>query len=117
MPRLIDADALYISLTKEAAHRVMHSDGSQFDVGRTNGIVYARDTIRDAPTIDPVKHAKWEYGIDHYKPPLSEPYDLVTSLICSACGYRWTGKQGVEYGDKPNYCPSCPAKMDGDGDA
>lgn len=53
--RLIDANALYMELSQEAAHRISQSDGSRFDTGRTNGIICARDSIKSAPTIEPVK--------------------------------------------------------------
>lgn len=97
--RLIDADALYMELLQEAAHRISQSDGSRFDTGRTNGIICARDSIKNAPTIEPVKHGKWED-----ENPI-EPNPMFRAAVCSACG--------CTEGNPNNYCPSCGARMDG----
>lgn len=58
-----------------------------------NGVV---NIINDAPTIDPVKHGRWNaVGKNHY-----------TQINkCSACG--------ASYDFISNFCPSCGAKMDG----
>lgn len=45
--------------------------------------------VREQPTIDTVRHGKW-----------------VDGMKCSECGQVDT--------TKPNYCPNCGAKMDGD---
>ena len=92
--RLIDADALYMELSQEAAHRISQSDGSRFDTGRTNGIICARDSIKSAPTIDPVKHGEWEH------------LTMLADARCSVCG-------NMQF-DDTKYCPSCGARMDGE---
>lgn len=55
----------------------------------------AIDIIRDAPTIDVVKHGRWMYTDDMYE-----------TLFCSRCGYDT--KDYIEY----LYCPMCGARMD-----
>ena len=49
-----------------------------------------------APTVDPVKHAKWVKT--DYKPSIFTK--------CGLCGYR------VEIQNKSPFCPGCGAKMD-----
>jgi hypothetical protein len=75
--RLIDADALE----------------NEFDISDED--ILAKETIRDAPTIDavPVVHGRWDLYGTHY--------------CCSKCL--------VALRDKTPYCPNCGAKMDGDG--
>jgi len=90
--RLIDADALYMELSQEAAHRISQSDGSRFDTGRTNGIICARDSIKSAPTIEPVKHGHWKH-----------PLGMAWNYVCSECGASG-GVKGTPF------CPNCGAK-------
>lgn len=58
----------------------------------------APHVVDDAPTVDPVKHGRWE----HHLMPLA--------YKCSVCG----GKQGARVWkfNSKNYCPECGAKMD-----
>lgn len=60
-----------------------------------DAIFYCLETIDDAPTIDPVKHAYWEH--------LGSGYNF--ALICSECGC--CSHTGFDY------CPECGARMDG----
>lgn len=57
-----------------------------------------RAVVNTCPTNDPVKHGRW----------VVYP-TLVSFLRCSQC------RNGVGWNDdkKPNYCPNCGAKMDG----
>lgn len=93
--RLIDADALYMELSQEAAHRISQSDGSRFDTGRTNGIICARDSIKSATTIEPGKRGEWKQICGHKK------------YACADCG-------NIRPRGRANYCPNCGARMDGE---
>jgi hypothetical protein len=82
--RLIDADALL---------------GYAWDADTRGGYVEVVDvgTIEEAPTIDPVKHGKWEeYKVPH-------------TIRCSECGLI----EGMDYADF-KYCPNCGARMEGE---
>jgi hypothetical protein len=96
MARYVDGDAVFKILSEEAAHRILHSDGKNFDVGRTNGIIMARDIVSKQPTADvaPVKRGEWK----RRKAATGE-----TIAQCSACGYY------LGYIDRMNYCPNCGA--------
>ena len=50
--KLIDADEAHRALSKEAAHRINHSDGKPFSVGQANGIILARDIMKQIPAVD-----------------------------------------------------------------
>ena len=84
--RLIDADALPTLATELRLKngKTKHFVGVEFD------------DIKNAPTIDPVRHGRWRHseyaGIDYYQ--------------CSLCGHSVSP---TAY----NYCPNCGAKMDG----
>lgn len=65
------------------------------------------ETISDEQTADVamVRHGKW---IDH----------CVRDWRCSVCGEEINKVRHVDgycYDDKPDYCPNCGARMDGDG--
>lgn len=57
--------------------------------------------IDDAPTIDPVRCARWESG------RYNERYEGSYEEQCSEC-WEWS----LEY--FKSYCPSCGCKMDGE---
>ena len=61
-------------------------------------------TIRELPTIDPVKHGKWEMLMGW---PFPE-------WRCSQCGNHICGDK--EHLKKWNYCPNCGARMRGEED-
>lgn len=93
--RLIDADALYKILSDEAAHKILHSNGSQFDVGRTNGIICARDIMtRHAPTIEP-KRGAWIEREDEMR--------------CPICHVAWNYYDNDTH--RFEFCPNCGADM------
>ena len=58
------------------------------------------DTIREQPTIDPVKRGKW-IGSD----------DFDEYYRCSECG-----KGETQFGGLYHYCPNCGARMEGEED-
>ena len=96
--RLIDADAVLDRYYADWEYHciTMAEDDRQ----------WLRQCIDQAPTIDavPVVHGRW------IPVPSS---DMVTGKAheCSEC-------QKMRFGSfKPNYCPNCGAKMDGDNDA
>lgn len=81
--RLIDADSINWESVEE-------EHGS-----RTPAVVACQSLIQNTPTIDPVRHGKWEETDD----PMFR--------ACSVCGYlEWRGLWN-------NYCPECGTKMDG----
>ena len=70
------------------------------------GLYYAYVVFEEMklPTIDPVKHGKWEFGKSH---------EEFVEAECTACGgmllVKWYDKLS-EY----NYCPRCGADMRGE---
>ena len=62
-----------------------------------NGYVYA-NTLDKFPTVDAVKHGKWEEIMD--------PYGRIEGWLCEC---------GREVKSKDNYCPNCGARMDFEG--
>lgn len=86
--RLIDADAL----------------NPKFVNGRFEEAYVSEKELMDAPTIDPVKHGKWE---KHVLKNANVPW----GHDCSSCG-EW-----FVVGEIPlrryRYCPNCGARMDG----
>lgn len=90
--RPIDADALCEALKFEKWYADTNQDRS---IGRYLGLMRALENVHTAPTIEPVKHGRWE-GKD----------DPMT-WTCSNCGYHT-----FRYNNTP-YCPNCGAKMDG----
>lgn len=99
MLKYIDAGEIFKMLSEEVVFRMQHSDGRDFDVGRTNGIIIARNLTKGMPVADvaPVRRGEWS---EHRR------YDLTPSLNgfqCSACGQ-------VEQRKTP-FCPNCGADM------
>ena len=62
--------------------------------------------IEDAPTVDAVEVVHGRWVLQRYYAGMRK--GMMARVICSECGYP---------NEKTNYCPSCGAKMDGDGDA
>lgn len=96
MARLIDAD----NLIKDIQTEIAISKHRYEDIGCRcfrRGMDHAIRIVRQLPTIDPVKHGHW-----------IEDIDLLCHIRCSECdnGIDWRNAK------KPNYCPSCGAKMD-----
>ena len=70
-------------------------------------ILWLREMIANAPTIDPVKHGEWVY-VDK-----SHIQEWQAINKCSVCGHSVCN---VSYVDKVvhfNYCPHCGVKMKG----
>ena len=106
--RLIDADALIDDLMerycKECDKRKGIKNGKRqfiYEIGeapcRACDVDDAKVELEEAPTIDPVKHGKWEGNFD-------------TSMECSVCGWLFEYYGGLE--EEWNYCPHCGARMD-----
>lgn len=87
--RLIDADA------DNLIARINNNFGAV-----TRFII--KSILKDAPTIEaePVRHGRW---VDK----------MVRDWHCSECGKK-ARFDGYCYDDKPNYCPNCGARMDGE---
>ena len=98
--RLIDADALTKVL------RIQEDEWGTPDETWMPESDYGR-VIKSMPTIDPVKHGRWQK--DRYTLKSGEQYIMYQ---CSECGARF---QEVGYGWP--YCPECGARMDGGGES
>lgn len=101
--RLIDADALervLDELSALMARRAETEDAGFRAVGA--GVTLAQAELDAAPTIDPVRHARWARK-DNSK-NCKRVGDFEEWYECSAC-------EG-NAGDKSAYCPACGAKMD-----
>lgn len=94
MSRMIDGDALLENYGLKDAVKYGGKDRHGYD---TLMLYEIRDMIEDAPTIDPVKHGRWELRHIYGEDPCG----------CSECGNS-VNVHGYQY------CPSCGAKMDGD---
>ena len=70
--------------------------------GYSCGVNWGRNTIAEAPTVDPVEvvHGRW-----------IETFSMAPEYNCSECGqtYEWFEVS------EAHYCPHCGAKMYGDG--
>ena len=94
---------VYLLLAEVRRLREVHS----VDV---NKMIATETEVDAAPTIDPVRNAKWvdveildvdDEGISY----------TMTWYKCSACGWR------VLFNfQKSNHCPNCGARMDGEGE-
>ena len=100
--RLIDAEKLAEVLNRYLAAPHVQLRNSDVSVGLRMGIKTCLTFLNNANTIEaePVRHGRWETSSDR-----------PDSLICSIC------KCGFDMWkhDPHNYCPSCGAKMYGDG--
>lgn len=98
--RLIDADKLYkkFSINPNTGEKYRTRDCDNFYVNVH--LEEVQREIRNAPTIDPIKHGRWIKPV----PGDGEPY-------CSCCKsyQQWIWGEGyINY----SYCPNCGAKMD-----
>ena len=108
MSRLIDADELRKRMYHDAFE--VDSDMQRWDGGCWIRYKMFENAIDDAPTVDPVKHAHWEWD------------DELGANVCSECG-RPTYDSHDECVDfmgskvialvSPYYCGYCGARMDG----
>lgn len=65
------------------------------------------ERLKSLYDVEPVRHGRWirvSVGSDNS----SAGYFVISMAKCSECGTSVMGK--------PNYCPNCGAKMDGDSD-
>ena len=85
--RLIDADEIMRALS-------IFNDTTNGNSHFLNGIETAKELIEDAPTVDPVIHAKWIFDRPHH-------------YRCSSCNAMW-GDSAVTM----VHCPGCGARMD-----
>ena len=112
--RLIDADALYLELSREAEHCL--EIGTRTSISWATALQDAKRRIRSAPPIEaePVRHGRWETANDK-------------THFCSHCGcdapYTWDDiyrsciNLADDMPDRPsNYCPNCGCKMDLEGE-
>lgn len=99
--RLIDADALKEAMYYEAFET--DSDMQRWDGGCWIQYEMFENAINSAPTIDTVKHGKWQATDDGW--------DGIY-YVCSECGCPWTLIDGTPYDNGMNYCPNCGKKMD-----
>lgn len=93
MPRLIDADALIISLSKDRS-ALVNNHVTPGEIRRVDETIWK---IVEAHTIDPVR-GRWTTNSNY-----------PDTVICSVCGYRadvWWVDKGTRY------CPDCGALMD-----
>ena len=99
--RLIDADALIkdiaesIQLADEwekESHEKKDKHGIKCAIDTRRALLAMISRVKEFPTIDPVKHGRWETGTFYRR--------------CTACG--------AEFVDETPYCPNCGAKMDGE---
>lgn len=93
MARLIDADQFKAKMLSFMDRKATTPSDTDCIL---DGVL---NLLEEQPTADPVKHGHW-----------IEDIDLLCHIRCSECdnGIDWRNAK------KPNYCPSCGAKMDGD---
>lgn len=90
--RLIDADAL-----KPTNAGLVDAAGNFYGAA---DFVFL-DDIKDAPTVDPVKHGEWILEVRDKE----LPENFAKCSICNFPVSRWWGQN--------KYCPNCGAKMNG----
>lgn len=97
--RLIDADALGMALAE-------YNPAVDFPNYRNKNssidMITLMSTINELPTIDPVRHGRWELNFDDFTP----------ANRCSECGYNKPEIAGTSVREPETYCPSCGARMD-----
>lgn len=112
--RLIDANALCeffrerYEYLRNASERQLPNGYVEVDLEIQCGAIIAKeflDKANDAPTVDAVEvvHGRWIFKHN----PITDPKRYFIRIVCSECN--------LHTGQKSNYCPSCGAKMDGDG--
>ena len=118
MARLIDADELIAYF--EEQYNVAMDDPDLVSGYVMSALRCCLGYFKTIPTVDaiPVVHGRW--NIDDYDSGDPGYYSAFIEVHCSKCGYELgaeSGQYGWYYGDTfpLNYCPTCGAKMDGDG--
>jgi DNA-directed RNA polymerase subunit RPC12/RpoP len=82
-------------------------DNDKLIIGQI-GTIHAKSAVNRAKTVDAVEvvHGRWMVNTDDFTP----------AYRCSACGYNKPMIAGERISQGAmNYCPTCGAKMDGDG--
>ena len=97
--RLIDADALIISLAKDRS-ALVNNHVQHGEICRVDETIWK---VVDAPTIDavPVVRGEWIEPDEN---------DITTACICSLCDWRGHIMEDDVMGMP--YCPNCGAKME-----
>lgn len=119
--RLIDANALKALFDERYDCAFMQSHTRPNIAhweGVSIGVNWGRNTIADAPTVDAVEvvHGRWEKcGGDLH----SSGYAVYCSVCNKTYFVHYEYSLGSLYGhkelfEKPKYCPSCGAVMDGE---
>ena len=111
MSRYIDADNLINELS--AACMPIYEKGITGILGDNSSIA---DIINEQPTADvqEVKHGEWKsmFMVVAYE-YAGKTFDF-RGIKCSECGKEIISLIHESFRPKPNYCPSCGARMDGD---
>lgn len=94
--RPIDADALgdKFDLQMYYLRFEVDTEDNPHRISDSTAINWCRNTLNDAPTIDPVKHGRWE--------TFGNPYGV---YYCSVCNFAIFTKNTP-------YCANCGSKMD-----
>ncbi len=109
MARYIDAEKLKCSIDSET--------DSIFDWDMTIEELYYNlcKLVDDEPTadVDEVKHGEWKpmFMVVAYE-YAGKTFDF-RGIKCSECGKEIISLIHESFRPKPNYCPSCGARMDG----
>ena len=103
---LIDANVLLQevdSLTTLIGNPKFDTKRYWHNTGFNGGIVAAKRSIKDAPTVEAVEvvHGRWE--------PRTDVIGFVRCSVCHDCNIYDDWPDGKKW----NYCPNCGAKMDG----
>lgn len=96
--RLIDGDSLY-----ETLHEIRMDEVAKYgrnDTKNCCSLSTALYEIQNTPTIDPVKHGRWEMGGGY----------LFPNWTCSRCKCIFCGTE--EFPKKYKFCPQCGTRMD-----
>ena len=88
---MMDNDLISRSALVEDFRRIARAQANARVFEAADAWEGAADRIENAPAVDaePVRHGRWEHG-----------------MRCTQCGQ-------IDL-SKPNYCPNCGARMDGD---
>lgn len=99
MARIIDADALE-TIYKGWIEQLRRPE----DEKERTAIETALTVLREEPTIDPVKHGKWEFGRQRG----------AAGYWCTNCQSGFTGENAEWIAKEHDFCPKCGARMDGE---
>lgn len=95
--RPIDANAFYKQLEEIRIEYI--EENTMSSIFAAEIIETVQDSyLKDAPTIDPVRHGKW----------IDEPSDGAWTTRCTSCNSEKPQHEHTKW------CPDCGAKMDGE---